>query len=92
MAIVLDHFTLLGFEEAHGELENAHRTERRQEGKPRHIISKLYSRPLKRRLLRASKNPQKKNLLNGVRLVEDFTPGDFELRTKALSMMKRAFQ
>ena len=26
MAIVSDHFTHLGFEEAHGELENAHRT------------------------------------------------------------------
>ena len=26
MAIVSDHSTLLGFEEAHGELENAHRT------------------------------------------------------------------
>ena len=30
MAIILDHFTLLGFEEAHGELENAHRIGRRQ--------------------------------------------------------------
>ena len=92
MAIVSDHFTLLGFEEAHGELENAHRTGRRQEGKPRHIIAKLYRRPIKRNLLRAAKNPQKKNLLNGVRLVEDFTPGDFELRKKALPMMKRAFE
>ena len=92
MAIVSDHFTLLGFEEAHGELENAHRTGRRQDGKPRHIIAKLHSRPFKRNLLRAAKNPQKKNLLNGVRLVEDFTPGDFELRKKALPMMKRAFE
>ena len=92
MVIVSDHFTLLGFEEAHGELENAHRTGRRQEGKPRHIIAKLYSRPFKRSLLRAANNPQKKNLLNGVRLVEDFTPGDFELRKKALPMIKRAFE
>ena len=73
-------------------LENAHLIGRRQEGKPRHIISKLYSRPFKRSLLRAADNPQKKNLLNGVRLVEDFTPGDFELRKKALPMMKRAFE
>ena len=86
------HFTLLGFEEAHGELENAHRTGRRQDGKPRHIIAKLYARPFKRNLLRAAKNPQNKNLLNGVRLVEDFTPGDFELRKKALPMMKKAFE
>ena len=77
MAIILDHFTLLGFEGSR--IRNAHCTGRRQEGKPRHIIAKLYSRPFKRSLLRAAKNPQKKNLLNGVRLVEDFTPGDFEL-------------
>jgi len=44
MAIVLDHFTLLGFEEVHEELENAHRTGRRQHGKSRHIIAKLYGR------------------------------------------------
>ena len=92
MAIVSDHFTLLGFEEAHGELENAHRTGRRQDGKARHIIAKLYGRPFKRSLLRAAKNPEKKHLLNVVRLVEDFTPGDFELRKKALPMMKRTFE
>ena len=66
MTIVLDHFTLLGFQEAHGELENANRTGRRQDGKARHIIAKLYSRPFKRNLLRAAKNPEKKHLLNGV--------------------------
>ena len=70
MAIVSDHFTLLGFEEAHGELENAHRTGRRQDGKAKHINAKLYSRPFQRNLLRAAKNPQKKHLLNGVRLAE----------------------
>jgi len=92
MAIVLDHFTPLGFEEAHGELENAHRTGRRPDGKSRHIIAKLYGRPFKRNLLRAAKDPQKKRLLNGVRLVEDCTASDFELRKKPLPMMKRAFE
>jgi len=82
MAIVLDHFTLLGFEETHGELENAHRTGRRQDGKSKHIIAKLYRRSFKRSLLGAAKDPQKKRLLNGARLVEDFTAGDFELRKK----------
>ena len=38
MTVVLDHFTLLGFEEAHGELENAHRTGRRQDGNARHMM------------------------------------------------------
>lgn len=51
MAIFSDHFTLLSFKEAHGELENAHRTGRRQDGKARHIIAKLQSRPFKRNLL-----------------------------------------
>ena len=69
----LDHFTLLGFEEADGELENAHCTGRILDGKPRHIIAKLYVRLFKRKK-------------------QDFTPGDFELRKKALPMMKRAFE
>ena len=64
MAIVLDRFTLLGFEEAHGELENAYRTGRRQDGKLRHIIAKLYGRSFKRNLLRPTKNTRKKHLLN----------------------------
>ena len=93
MAIVLDHFTLLGYEEAYGELENAHRTGRRQDGKPgillRNCVVGLsrgtYFEP-------SAKNPQKKHLLIGVRLVEDFTPGNFELRKKALPMMKRPFE
>ena len=56
------------------------------------IIAKLYGRAFKRNLLRAAKNPQKKTLVNRVRLVEEFTPGDFELRKKALPTMKSAFK
>jgi len=61
MAIVLDHFKILGFEDAYGELENAHRTGKRWDNKARHIIAKLYSRPFKRNLLRAAKSPEKKD-------------------------------
>jgi len=50
MAIFSDHFTLLSFKETYGELENAHLTGR-QDGKARHIIAKLQSRPFKRNLL-----------------------------------------
>ena len=32
-----------------------------------------------------------KQALNGVRFVEDFTPYDFEIRKKALPIMKEAF-
>ena len=88
MAIVLDHFKIFGFEDAYGELENAHRTGKRQDDKARHIIAKLYSRPFKRNLPRAAKSPEKKDMLNGVRIVEDFSPSDFELRKKALPKMK----
>ena len=78
MAIVLDYFKILGFEYAYGELENAHRTGKRREDKARHIIAKLYSRPFKRNLLPAAKSPEKKDMLNGVRIVEDFSPSDFD--------------
>ena len=91
MAIVLDHFKVLSFEDAYGELENAHRTGKRRDDKARHIIAKLYSRPFKRNLLRAAKSPEKKDMLNGVRIVEDFSPSDFELQKKALPKMKAAF-
>ena len=89
MAIVLDYFKILGFEDAYGELGNAHRTGKRRDDKARHIIAKLYSRPFKRNLLRVAKSPE---MLNGVRIVEDFSPSDFELRKKALPKMKAAFE
>ena len=88
MAIVLDHFKTLGFEDAYGELENDHRTGKRRDD----IIAKSYSRPFKRNLLRAAKSPEKKDTLNGVRIVEDFSPSDFELRKKALLKMKAGFE
>ncbi len=92
LSIVIDYFKTLGFEDAFGELENAHRTGKKRVDEARHIIAKLYSRPFKTNLLRAAKSPEKKHVLNGVRIVEDFTPGDFELRKKALPKMKEAFQ
>ena len=95
MAIVLNILTLLGFEDASGEIENAHRTGKKGDDKPRHIIVNLYSRPFKRSLLRVAKKKKKqkkKDTLSGIRLVEDFIPGDFELRKKALPLMKKFFE
>ena len=60
MAIVLNILTLLGFEDALGEIENAHRTGKKHDDKPRHIIVKLYSRPFKRSLLRVAKKKKQK--------------------------------
>jgi len=39
MPIVLDHITVFGFGEAHGEFENAHCAGRRQFGKASHITA-----------------------------------------------------
>ena len=91
LLIVRNYLTLLGFEEDHGEIENAHCTGRKREEKPRNIIVKLHSRPFKRVLLHVAKNQENKQALYGVRFVEDFTPYDFEIRKKALPIMKEAF-
>ena len=92
LLIIRNYLTLLGFEDDLGEIENAHRTGRKREEKPRSIIVKLYSRPFKRVLLRVAKNQESKQALNGVRFVEDFTPYDFEIRKKALPIMTDAFR
>ena len=85
-SILQEHLALLGFEDTIAEVENAHRTgKRNEEGKPRHIIAKLYSRPFKRKVLQVAKTPDKKALLNGIRFVEDFTPNDFEARKHSQS-------
>ena len=72
ITILLNYLTMLGFQDVSAEVENAHRTGKRNEnGRPRHIIAKLYSRPFKRKLLQIAKTPDKKAMLNGVRFVED---------------------
>ena len=86
-----NYLTPLGFQDDIGEIENVHRTGKKQDGKPRQIIAKLYGRPFKREFLRVAKKPENKKALNGIRFVEDFTPYDFETRKKALPIMKEAF-
>ena len=48
-AIAMDFILSLGFEDAAAEVEKAHRTGRKRDNKPRHIIAKLYSRPFKKK-------------------------------------------
>ena len=86
--IITDFITSLGFKDAAAEAENAHRTGKKQDDKPRPIIAKLYSRPFKRRLLQVAKSADGKAILQGVRIVEDFTPSDFNARKKALPLMR----
>ena len=45
-----------------------------------------------RRLLQAAKSADGKAVLNEVRFVEDFTLNDFEIRKKALPLMRKAFE
>ena len=92
MTIILNFITSLGFEDAAVEVENAHRTGKKRDDKPRPIIEKLYSRPFKRRLLQAAKSTDGKEILQGVRIVEDFTPSDFNVRKKALPIMRKAYE
>ena len=92
LTIIMDFITSLGFEDAAAEAENAHRTGKKRDDKPRPIIAKLYSRPFKRRLLQAAKSAKGKAILQGVRIVEDFTPSDFNARKKALPLMRKAYE
>ena len=93
ITILLNYLTMLGFQDVSAEVENAHRTGKRNEnGRPLHIIARLYSRPFKRKLLQIAKTRDKKAMLNGVRFVEDFTHNDFEARKKALPIMQKAFE
>ena len=64
--IIQNYFTLLGFQDDIGEIENVHRTGKKQDGKPRQIIAKLYSRPFKREFLCVAKRPENKEALNGI--------------------------
>ena len=90
-SIIQDYLTLLGFEDDLGKIENAHRTGRKCEEKPRNIIVKLYSRPFEGVLLHDTKNQENKQALKEVRFVEDFNRYDFGIQTKALPIVKEAF-
>ena len=91
MTKITDLITSLGFQDATSEIENAHHTAKKRNNKPRPIIIRLYSRPFKRSLLHAAKSTDGKEILQGVRIVEDFTPSDFSARKKALPLVKQAY-
>jgi len=91
MTIIMDLMTSLGFKNATAEIENVHRTGNKQNNKPRPIIIRLYSRPFRISLLQTAKSADGKTILQGVQIVEDFTPSDFSARKKALPLMKRAY-
>jgi len=87
MTKILNYIIRLGFENVEAEVENAHRTGKKHDQRPRHIIAKLHGRPFKRRLLQAAKSADGKAVLNEVRFVEDFTPNDFYETPYALAFL-----
>ena len=91
LAITMDFILSLGFEDTAAEVENAHRTGKKRDNKPRHTIAKLYSSPFKNKLIQVSKSEHGRATLGGARIVEDFSPGDFKTRKKALPLMKKAY-
>ena len=72
MTKILNYIIRLGFENVEAEVENAHRTGKKHDQRPKHIIAKLYSRPFKRGLLEASKSADGKAVLSEVRLCRGF--------------------
>ena len=72
MTKILNYITRLGFENVEAAVENAHRTGKKHDQRPKHIIAKLCSRPFKRGLLEASKSADGKAVLSEVRLCRGF--------------------
>ena len=82
MTTIMDLMTSLGYKNATAEIENARCTGKKQNNKPRPIIIKLYSRPFRISLLQAAKSADGRTILQGVQIVEDFTPSDFSAARK----------
>ena len=69
-------------------IEYCHRTGKKEDGKHRQIIARLYSREVKNSLVFGGKRKGE----NGSNLIqEDFIKEDYENRKKALPLMRAAF-
>lgn len=78
------------FEEIRETIEVAHRTGKTVNQKPRQIIAKFYSREIRNEVIKdtkAAKNEASKRFI-----YEDLTKPDFELRKRALPLMKAAYE
>ncbi|CAB4029491.1 Hypothetical predicted protein, partial [Paramuricea clavata] len=72
------------------QIEIAHRTGRKISNRPRDIILKFFSRPLKNEVLRLAK--RNKSILNGIYFLDDLTKEDFDLKQRARPMMAAAYK
>ena len=70
--------------------QTAHRTGRKISNRPRHIILKFFSRPLKNEVLRSAK--RNKSILSGIYFLDDLTKEDFDLKQRARPLMAAAYK
>ena len=64
ITILLNSLTMLGFQDVSAEVENAHRTGKRNEnGRPRHIIANYTVDLLKENCCKSPRTPDKKAML-----------------------------
>ena len=73
-------------------IENAHRTGKAIPNRDRHIIAKLHSRPIRNEILRKAKISLNKENQGVIRIIEDLTKTDYELKKKANKQMNEAFK
>ena len=88
--IVADLMEELGLGYAAAEIENAHRTSKKDPKCPRQIIAKFYSRPFRNRVIYTAKRRRESNSNFKPRIVEDFTQADFKKRKSVIPRMTQA--
>ena len=88
--IVADLMEELGRGYAAAEIENAHRTSKKDPKCPRQIIAKFYSRPFRNRVIYTAKRRRESDSNFKPRIVEDFTQADFKKRKSVIPRMTQA--
>ena len=98
IAKYISKLNLLGEDMSEGDIlsriEIAHRTGKRSKnGRPRHIIARFHSRPIRNRLLRKFREINKITTPPlGFHFVEDMPQEDYELKRKARGKMRSAYE
>ena len=88
--IVADLMEKIGFGDAAAEIENTHRTGKKDPKRPRQIIAKFHSRPFRNRVIYTAKRRRESDSSFKLRIVEDFTKADFKKRKSVIPRMTQA--
>ena len=88
--LIFDNKVLVDFskEDILQNIENAHRVGKKVSGKSRHIIVKMYSRPVRNRVVALVK----KNKSLKFWVMDDLTKTDYQLKRSARKMMDKAYK